>query len=166
MTECQYSDFDIARLWEAMCTKRESKGLSEKQMMDEINLANNNRVPMSLATVKNMVRRNNTTCQHALHMLRWLDKTPEGFLVDVQANGSIPFSDEGRLYWNIRTLAGAVNDEKEKQGLTWKQLAQELKCSQNQVSGLHKIRYGISIHLAMRITQWLKRPSTDFIVVI
>ena len=166
MIERHYLDFDVAKLWEAMCTRRELEGLSDKQMMDEINVVNNNRVPISLATVKNMVKRNNTTCQHALHMLRWLDTTPEDFLVDAQGNGSLPFSNEGRLYWNIRVLADAVNDEKEKRGLTWKQLAQDLKCSQNQVSGLHKIRYGISIHLAMKITQWLKRPSTDFIVVI
>ncbi len=166
MTERQYADFDVARLWLAMCTKRESKGLSDRQMMDEIKLANNTGAPMGLATVKNMVRRNDTTCQHALHMLRWLDKTPEGFLVGAQADGPLPYSDRGRLYWNIRELGGAVHHEKEEQGLTWKQLAQELKCSQNQVSGLHRIRYGISIHLAMRITQWLRRPSTDFIVVI
>jgi transcriptional regulator with XRE-family HTH domain len=165
MTESQHSDFDVPKLWEALDAKRESSGLSEKQMMDEINTTINAWVPMSLATVKNMVRRNVTTCQHALHLLRWLDKTPESFLIRTKVDESLPFSAEGRLYWSMRALADAVSDEKEQQSLTWNQVAQELNCTPNQVSGLRKIRYGISIHLAMRITQWLHRPSTDFIVV-
>jgi hypothetical protein len=118
MTEVQYSDFDVAMLWQAMCIKRESSGFTEKQMMDEISCVNNNHIPISLATVKNMVRRSTTTCQHALHMLRWLDQTPESFLVNSQESSQLPFSGEGRLYWNIHALAKAVSSEKEKQGIT------------------------------------------------
>jgi hypothetical protein len=166
VTGNKYSDFDVPKLWEALNAKRQSEGLSERQMMAEINMVNHQRVPMSLSTVKNMVRRNDTTCQHALHMLRWLDRTPESFLVGTQVNESLPFSAEGRVYWSMRALAGAVGDEREKQGLTWNQLAQVLSCSESQVSGLRKLKYGVSVHLATRITQWLKRPSSDFIVVI
>ena len=164
MIESRHSDFDVPKLWEALDAKRESKGLSEKLMMDEINTVTNAWVPMSLSTVKNMVRRNVTTCQHALHLLRWLDKTPESFLIRAQVDESLPFSAEGRLYWSMRALADAVSNEKEKRNRTWKQVAQELNCSPNQASGLSKIRYGINIHRAMKFTQWLHRPSTDFIV--
>ena len=66
----------------------------------------------------------------------------------------------------MAALGGAVAAEKNKQGLTWRQLAQELGCSESQVSGIRKLKYGMSVHLAMRITQWLKRPSTEFIVAI
>jgi hypothetical protein len=164
--EYKYSDFDFTKLWNSMNAKQESERFSEKQMMDDLNVVNNNRVPFSLATVKNMMRRNDGTCQHTLHILRWLDRTPESFLVGERIEESMPFSAEGRLYWNMQALAAAVAEGKEQRGATWKLLAQELNCSPSQVSGLHKVRYGISIHLAMRITQWLLRPSTDFIVVI
>ena len=165
MTNGKYADFSIASLWDAMCAKREANGWTEKQMMDDLNAVNNNQMPIHLATVKNMLRRNDTSCQHSLHMIRWLGEVPESFLtVDVPL-GVLPQSDTRPLYWSMEALAIAVDEEKEKQGLTWKQVAQALNCSPNQVNSLHKVRYGVSVHLAMRMTQWLKRPSTDFIVV-
>ncbi len=163
MTECKYYDFNIGRLWDAINVQRESRGLSQKRMMDEINAVNNQIIPMSLETVTGMVARNNTTCQHALHMCRWLDRTLESFLDDVQEIQSFQFPKKGRLYWSMPALAKAVRNQKESQKLTWTQIAQELECSQKQVSSLHKTTYGISIHLAMRITQWLKQTSVEFI---
>jgi len=162
-----YSDFDVASLFKALEAKRTAEGLTEQQMMDAINRVNNqlHLVPMSLATVKNMLRRNDTTCQHALHLLRWLGRTPESFLKGrAWDDAPVPFTDKGRFYWSMRLLASAVNAEKSHQGLSWQQVARELGCSQNQVSGLHRRTYGISIHLAMRITQWLGRSSTEFVV--
>jgi hypothetical protein len=109
----KYSDFDFTKLWNSMNAKQESERLSEKQMMDDLNVVNNNRVPFSFATVKNMMRRNDGTCQHTLHILRWLDRTPESFLVGERIEESMPFSAEGRLYWNMQALAAAVAEGKE-----------------------------------------------------
>ncbi len=166
MPEGKYHNFNIGKLWNAMEDKRDSKGFTKKQMMDDLNAVNNQVIPMSLETVTGMVGRNNTTCQHALHMCRWLDRTPESFLDGVHITEPLPFPVNGRLYWSMPALAKAVKDRKESQELTWKQLAQELNCSQSQVSGLHRITYGVSIHLAMRITQWLEQPSINYIVLI
>ena len=162
----QYSDFEITGLWAAMDAKREAMGFSEKQMMDDLNSVNNNRIPMSLATVKNMLRRNDISCQHSLHMLRWLNRTPESFLVGTSLEEPLPFPDDGRLYWDLPKLAVAVTEVREDKGLTWKDMAKRLSCSPNQVSGLHKLKYGISVHLAMRITQMSEQHSSAFIVVI
>ena len=161
-------DFDIQKLRSALDQKRIENHLSEQQMMEGLNSVNNqlNDIPMSLATVKNMVKRNDTSCQHALHILRWLGKTPECFLVDSDIDQSLPFGKEGKLYWDMRFLANSVVEEKSLRNLTWSQAAEELSCKPNQLSGLTKIRYGVSIHLAMKITQWLKQPSTKFIVAI
>ena len=167
MGKNMYLDFDIKRLGQALDEKRIAENLSEKQMMEAINSVNNqlHLVPMSLGTIKNMVRRNDTTCQHVLHLLRWLGKTPESFLTGGERGSArLPFTKKGRFYWSMELLAEAVKEKKEELKLGWKQVAQELGCSQNQVSGLHKRTYGISIHLAMRITQWLDRPSSDFVV--
>ena len=163
----EFSDFDIDALHRTLEAKRKAEGLTEKQMMDAINKTNNqlHLIPMSLGTIKNMVKRNETTCQHVLHLCRWLDKSPEDFLTEYKGKShKIPFTKKGRFYWSMKKLATLVNEKKEQLGLSWKQIAQELNCSQNQVSGLHKRTYGISIHLAMRITQWLGKFSADFIV--
>ena len=161
----EYLAFDVQALWEALQSKRESMGLSESEMMEDLNRVNNNAVPIALATVNNMARRGDTTCQHSLHMLRWLDKTPESFLVGAITDESLPYSDQGRLYWSMSAL-GRVAQAKDNQGLSWQQIADELDSTQSRVSGIHRLRYGMSVHLAMRITQWLGRPSSDFIVVI
>ena len=157
------SEFDVLLLWQAMDAKRLASGYSENEMIEDLNQVNNQRVPMALATVKNMVRRRDTTCQHALHMLRWLNKTPESFVTNAAEQTCLPFSSERRLYWSMTALGEAVARKKENEGLTWKQVAEELGCSQNQASGIQKLRYGMSMHLAMRITQWLERSSIEFI---
>ena len=156
--------FDVLGLWEAMDSKRAALDMTEKQMMEDLNAVNNNSVPIALATVKNMVKRQDTSCQHSLHMLRWLDRTPESFLIGSELEEPLPFSAEGRLYWNLRALAAALGEEREDRGATWKELASRLDCSAGQLSGLHKVKYGISVHLAMRITQLLRRHSSEFIV--
>ena len=155
--------FDVQSLWDAMNAKRRKSGYTESEMMEALNRVNNQRVPMALETVKNMVRRRDTTCQHALHMLRWLDRTPESFLTNAQQDAPLPFSSEKRLYWSMPALGEAVDKEKKSRGLTWQQVADELDCTRNQASGIRKLRYGMSVHLAMRITLWLGRPSTEFI---
>jgi hypothetical protein len=33
----------------------------------------------------------------------------------------------------------------------------------NQLTGLRSVRFAISMRLAMRITQWLERPASDFV---
>ncbi len=158
-----FPSFDVQALWDAMNAKRRESGYTEHEMMEELNRVNNQRVPMALDTVKNMIRRNDTTCQHALHMLRWLNKTPESFLTNARENAPLPFSSKKRLYWSMAALGNAVAERKRIRELTWQQMADELGCTHSQASGIRTLRYGMSVHLAMRITQWLGRPSSEFI---
>ena len=53
---------------------------------------------------------------------------------------------------------------REVRGMTWQQMAKEIPCGVNQPTGLKKVRYAISMVLAMRIVRWLDRPAADFIV--
>ncbi len=162
------ANFDFAKLWDAMEAKRKQKNFTERQMMDDLNVVNNQAhlSPISLATLKGIMERNTTTCQHALHMCRWVNKTLESFLEGKEESEPLPFSSEGRLYWSMPKLADALKTYKDQRGISWKELAQELDCSPGQLSGLHKATYGINIHLAMRITQLIGRKSVDFIRVI
>lgn len=103
-----HAEFDVLLLWQAMDAKRKASGFTEREMIEDLNRVNNQRVPMALDTVKNMVRRRDTTCQHALHMLRWLDRTPESFLSNAKAQAVLPFGSKKRLYWSMAALGEAV----------------------------------------------------------
>jgi DNA-binding XRE family transcriptional regulator len=102
-----------------------------------------------------------------LGMLRWLGRPPECFVPHETDLPKAPLPKAGpdrRLRWDIWAMAELLDAERRSRGLTWNQLAQELACSSNQISGLRRRRYGISIQLAMRIARWLRRPAADFIV--
>jgi hypothetical protein len=49
--------------------------------------------------------------------------------------------------------------------MTWAQLAQELRCTPSQLTGIRTARFAIGMRLAMRIVAWLGRPARDFIYV-
>lgn len=171
----QSREFDIAALWQAMDTQRKGRGLSWQQVTDEISAASSILVarlgsrnhPLSASTVRNMAKRGSITCQHALGMLRWLGLPPDTFAPHDADRPKAPLPKAGpdrRLRWDIWAKADLLDAERRSRGMTWQQLADELGCSPNQVSGLRHRRYGISIQLAMRIARWLKRPAGDFIV--
>jgi hypothetical protein len=175
MKRNQSREFDVVALWEAMDAQRKRRGLSWQGVVNEISalssilvakLGSSNH-PMSASTVKNMVKRGSVTCQHALGMLRWLGQPPECFVPHHTDLPTAPLPKAGpdrRLRWDIWAMAELLDAERRSREMTWNQLAQELGSSANQLSGLRRLRYGISIQLAMRITRWLRRPAADFIV--
>ena len=167
-------DFDVVALWKAMDAQRKRRGLSWQGVTNQISAASPVLVarlgaknhPMSAATIRDMTKRGTITCQHALGMLRWLGQPPEHFVPDSGELRRAPLPKAGpdrRLRWDIWAMAEVLDAERRRRGLTWEQLARELGCNANQISGLRRRRYGISIQLAMRIARWLARPAADFI---
>jgi hypothetical protein len=114
-----------------------------------------------------MRKRRATSCQHALFMLRWLDRTPESFLAGraAQAGGvALPAAGpDRRLRWNLRALYDAMDARRRAGGLTWPQLATVLGCTPSQLTGLRTARFATNMTLAMTIVQWLDRPAADFV---
>ena len=114
-----------------------------------------------------IAKRGDCTCQHALFILRWLDRAPESFLIPAPAaddGATLPnASPNQRFRWDLAALAEALDARRQARGLTWNALAKELRCSVSQVQGLRAIRYAIGMRLAMRIVQWLERPAAAFI---
>jgi hypothetical protein len=165
-------EFDSAALFEALDRQRRELDLSWPQvaraMWDMSATLNDRRSdhPISPSTLTNLSKRGDTSCQHALFMLRWLDRSPESFLAGSSTPGTTPLPVAGlqrRLRWNLQELYEAMNDRRIDSGLTWPALAGELRCSANQISGLRAVKYAISMRLAMRIVQWLGRPAADFV---
>jgi hypothetical protein len=166
------ASFDGAALFEALDGQRQARDLSWPQVaraMWDLSATLNDRRndhPISPSTLTNLAKRGDTSCQHALFMLRWLDRSPESFLVGPSTQRTTPLpvaGPEDRLRWNLRALYEAMNDRRLDNGLTWPALARELRCSPNQISGLRTVKYAISMRLAMRIVQWLGRPAADFV---
>ncbi len=165
-------DFDAVALYGALDDERVARGLTWSGVAREIwmlsSVLNDQRRdhPISPSTIANMGRRGDTTCQHALFFLRWLQRTPESFL-----NGAAPRDDSAlpmvgpdrRLRWNLTRLYETLNAQRQREQLTWNELASILRCAPNQLVGLRTAKFATSMVLAMRITQWLDRPATDFV---
>ena len=167
------SEFSAPRLYAAMDAQRVERGLSWRQVAAELwkqsNMLNATRGdhPISPSTLTGIAKRGDCTCQHALFILRWLDRAPESFLIPPAAAddaATLPVAGPNqRLRWDLGALAEALDARRQERGLTWNALAKELRCSVHQVQGLRTIRYAIGMRLAMRIVQWLERPAAGFI---
>jgi len=172
-SETEIVDFDFDALFKAMDAQRVARGLSWNgvaremwQMYSKLNRSRPNDHPLSPSTIINMSRRGNTTCQHALIFLQWIKRRPESFLPGVRIRNNRPlrpFGTDRRPRWHLRRLYDALNVRRQELQMTWQELAQILGCTPNQLTGIRTARYAINMKLAMRIVQWLKRPSIDFI---
>jgi hypothetical protein len=170
-------EFDGNALYEALDVQRRSQGLSwagtARAIWDtspELNAARaaagKPNHPLSASTITNLGKRGDTTCQHALFFLRWLERTPESFLAGAAIDAGTPLPACGpdrRPRWRLKLLYETLNEARTERGLTWPQLAEELRCQPGQLTGLKTARFATSMILAMRITQWVERPASDFI---
>lgn len=166
-------DFDIGALFDALDSQRRNRALGWQGVAQELwnqSAALNARRhdhPISASTLTGMVKLGDTSCQHALFVLRWLGRTPESFMPGSTADAkrtALPFAGaDQRLRWNLQELYGALDLQRRERSLTWAELAHELHCSPSQLSGIKRARFAIGMRLAMRIVKWLDRPARDFI---
>jgi hypothetical protein len=165
-------DFDAVALYRALDEKRTARALTWTGVAREIwqlsSALNDQRSdhPISPSTIANMERRANISCQHALFMLRWLERTPESFLAGGSSREDATLPQVGpdrRLRWSLKRLYEALNTKRQLEELTWPALATVLRCTPNQLTGLRTAKFATGMSLAMRITQWLDRPAADFV---
>jgi hypothetical protein len=167
--------FDVAALHAALDIRRTELGLSwskvASQMWDlsaELNERRSDH-PISPATLTNMEKNPRISCQHALFMLRWLDRSPESFL----KGGTFDFDDQRcalplagadrRLRWSLKLLYATMDEKRLQEGRTWPQLAAAIGCTPNRLTALRTAKYSTDMDLAMRIVQWMGRPAADFV---
>jgi hypothetical protein len=169
------SDFDAAALWNALDEKRRAEGLSWAGLAQAIwnqsavLNARRNDHPISPATIANLGRRGEVSCQHVLFMLRWLGRAPEDFLrggaADVPAAPLPAAGPDRRVRWDLGATYAALNAARQARGLTWAELAGEVGCTPSQLTGLRTAKFAMGMRVAMRIVQWLGRPAADFVYV-
>jgi hypothetical protein len=174
-------DFDGMALFVALDARREELELGWPGVAREIWALsaelNSKREdhPIAPATLTGIGRRGGTSCQHALFILRWLDRIPESFLAGQGGAYGAPLPTAGedrRPRWNLNgdspprpvpSLYETMNARRKQESLTWDELARLLHCTPSQLTGLRTARFAIGMRLAMRITQWLERPAADFV---
>ena len=76
--------------------------------------------------------------------------------------GSRSLARTSRLRWDLAQLHAAVDEQRRQEGLTWARLADHIGCTPARLTGLRRARMA-DMALAMRLTQWLRRPAADFI---
>jgi hypothetical protein len=166
--------FDGAALFSALDARRTELGLSWRQVADQLwqlsSELNDRRHdhPISPSTITKMADKPTTSCQHALFMLRWLDRNPESFLVGAPDGDDPRFAlprvgPDRRLRWSLKLLWACTDEKRREEGLTWSQLADLLECTPSQLTGLKTARFATGMGQAMRIVQWLGRPAADFV---
>lgn len=124
--------------------------------------------PIAVSTITRLRDGRDTTCQHALVMLRWLGRPPEDFIREPAAGtAGVPLPEPGpefMIRWDLHATYDALNTVRRERGATWEQSARRLHCTPNQLKGLRVARYGAAMRLTMRIAQGLRRPAADFVV--
>ena len=82
--------------------------------------------PISPATLQNLDKRGDTTCQHALFFLGWLDRTRESSLAGAALDAAVPLplcGPDRRPRWDLKALHAGLNDAGRSREATWAQAA-------------------------------------------
>jgi hypothetical protein len=154
----------------ALDAARRARKLSWTDLTAEINepFKGTPSIPISVATLRGMENKRSVTSAVVLQVLRWLGRTPESFLAggDAAAAAKEVLLDPGPsriLRFDTRLLHAALDAQRIKRGLTWKQVASEVPGFMQ--SMLTNLAAGplIGFPRVILITQWLGRPASDFV---
>lgn len=162
--------FDIDALQDALEAERSARGLSWIALTAEINepFKGTPSIPISVTTIRNMHAKRSVTSAVVLQVLRWLGRTPESFLSGRQAlpvwDETLPAGGPGRiLRFDTEAMHAALNAERVRRSMTWKQGAMELPGFTE--SMLTNLATGplIGFPRVMMIPQWLGLPAANFV---
>ena len=163
-------NFDMQGMYAALDAARLAQGLSWSALVAEINrpFEGTPSIPISISTVKGMQDKSSVTSAVILQILRWMGRTPESFLSgnDIPAQPSELLHEPGPariLRFDTRAMYAALDAERIKRGMKWKQVADELPgFTESTLTNLAKGPL-IGFPRVMMIPQWLGRPAATFV---
>jgi transcriptional regulator with XRE-family HTH domain len=162
--------FDMRAFHAELDKQRRSRGLTWPQLAAEINrpFESTPSIPISPGTLRDMLKKRSVTSAVVLQVLRWLGRTPESFLSGPTHNASLEeqLPEAGLdhiLRLDTRAIYDALQDERQRRGLTWQQVADELPGFTP--SMLTNLASGplIGFPRAMTLAQWLGCPVATFV---
>ncbi|WP_158820479.1 hypothetical protein [Granulicella sp. S156] len=163
-------NFDMQGLYAALDAARRAQELSWAALVSEINkpFEGTPSIPISLSTVRGMQDKRSVTSAVVLQILRWMGRAPESFLSEIdtpsQPSELLPEPGPARiLRFDTRAMHAALDAERLKRGMKWKQVADELPGFSE--SMLTNLATGplIGFPRVMMIPQWLGRPAASFV---
>jgi transcriptional regulator with XRE-family HTH domain len=163
-------NFDMRALQETLDAARRARGLTWIELAAEINVPfeGTPSIPISVSTISSMQNKRSVTSAVVLQVLRWLGRTPESFLAEntgpPREGEILPDPGRGRiLRLDTRAIHAALDAERRKRGMTWKQVAGELPGFSE--SMLTNLATGplIGFPRVMMLFQWLGRPAASFV---
>ena len=160
-------------LLDALDAARRARALTWVALTAEINkpFDGTPSIPICVGTIRSMRTKRAVTSAVVLQVLRWLGRTPESFLrgqgegPDMSdINEALPEPGPGRiLRFDTAAMYRAINAERVRRGMTWKQLARELPgLTENMLKNLANGPL-IGFPYVMMIPQWLGCPAATFI---
>ncbi len=130
--------------------------------------AHGHKHPIATHTIVKLRTSRDTSCQHALVMLRWLGRPPEDFIAEPQpGTAGHPLPEPGpefMIRWDLRATYDALDQVRHERNATWAQVAARLHCTPSQLTGLRTAKYATRMSLAIRVSQALRRPASDFVI--
>lgn len=154
--------FDPQALYDAIDVQRRERYMTWAQLSKEVSV--------SATTIRNMTKRRwGLELDGVLCMTRWLGRTVESF-AGGDGGPAPPAGSYGNTHYMLRfdtaALHAAVNEERERRGLTWLQVASEIwpfgPWGQDQLKGM--ARGGRSdVYNALAICEWLGRTIQSFV---
>jgi hypothetical protein len=162
--------FDMKAFHAALDAERQARRLSWTELTAQINEPFNgtSSIPISVTTIRNMQGKRSVTSAVVLQILRWLKRSPESFLLGRKSapskNELLPAPGPSRiLRFDTRALHAALNAARVEQGMTWRQVADELPGFTESMLGNLATGPLIGFPRVMLITQWLRRPAASFV---
>jgi hypothetical protein len=160
-------------LLDALDAARRARSLTWVALTAEINkpFHGTPSIPISIGTIRSMRTKRAVTSAVVLQVLRWLGRTPESFLRGNEASADVPDMNQALpepgpsriLRFDTAAMYRAINDERIRRGMTWKQLARELPgFTENMLKNLANGPLIGFPHVTM-IPQWLGCPAATFV---
>jgi transcriptional regulator with XRE-family HTH domain len=150
--------------------QRQARGLTWPQLAAEINrpFELTPSIPITPGTLRDMLKKRSVTSAVVLQVLRWLGRTPESFLSGPPRNAvpdeQLPQAGPDRiLRFDTRAIYDALQQERQGRGLTWQQVARELRGFTPGMLTNLAVGPLIGFPRVMLLTQWLARPAAHFV---
>jgi len=163
------ADFSLADLYAALDAERQTREMTWRQMMQEINAVGRWHIqPISDSTVRSLRTKAVGEGDGILQMLRWLKRAPESFVPGYQpvAADAMKLPDVPAhqiLRFDTRRLFEALDARRAARHLTWPDVAQEI--GRLTAASLTNLKKGgrVAFPQVVWMAQWLDRPVADFV---
>jgi uncharacterized protein YfiM (DUF2279 family) len=161
------ADFSLRALYDALDEQRGARGLSWKQLADEVNRRRTSLRPIAVSTITGLEHKPSGEGDGILQMLLWLRRTPESFVRGARDPKSSCFcepqlTDGQILRWDTQALFEGLDARRRERSLTWADVARDI--GGFTPSMLTNLARGgrIGFPRVMRLVRWLGEPAASY----